>query len=137
MIFPNLLWIYLANKVASARLEQAQLRIITVLLIYTLIAFSIIFGGLVYASSTPINELTGGPAENVLLLLGCSGFITLIAAGIFASRSIVDASAAPHVDRGVRIFGYAVGFFYIAIGMFFIASKLKQLIEADALHSQP
>ncbi len=59
-------------------------------------------------------------------------FATLITAYVLAARRIIDASEAPHVDRGIRIFGYAVGFFYIAIGMFFIASKLKKLRDHGA-----
>ena len=131
---PNILWIHLSETIASESLGRPRSRLISVLLIYTLIGIAVVFAAISFIQMEP-QSVPGSPvAESALLLFAFSAFGTLIACAVLAARRIIDASEAPHVDRGLRIFGYTAGLIYIAIGMFFIGPKLKK-IKAQAANT--
>ncbi|WP_189581554.1 hypothetical protein [Litorimonas cladophorae] len=65
--------------------------------------------------------------EWALMVAAPTMFVSLIAAIVMVSRRVVDSEDSPQLARGSRIFVLCLGFFYIAIGMFFIAPRLKRL----------
>lgn len=72
--------------------------------------------------------LRGMPVlEWALMVAAPTMFVSLITAIVLVSRRIVDAEVNLHFSRGSRIFVLCLGFFYIAIGMFFIAPRLERL----------
>jgi hydrogenase-4 membrane subunit HyfE len=122
LMAPNAIWIVAANRISSAAVSQRPSTLISVLAITFILGVLISFGLL--GSATPEN---GRVLEWALTLVFPTAMISLITAVILVSRRVVDSEDSPELARGSRIFVLCLGFFYIAIGMFFIAPRLKRL----------
>lgn len=74
-----------------------------------------------------INVIFGPALQGIAFVFILSVFAAFFTSIILVSRRIIDTQDSPKIGRGSRIFVLCICFFYIAIGMFFIAPKLKNL----------
>ena len=126
MVLPNVIWIFVSNKVSARSLGKAPSKAITMLAIMCFVSFALTFIGLSVMMGTSPAPSSSGIWELFLGLSFVAAFVSLIAGSIKVSAQIVDAQEHPKAGRGSRIFVLTLCFFYILIGMFFIATKLKQ-----------
>lgn len=131
IILPNFIWIMASNKLASAALNKRPSLIVTLLSIIAPIAAFVSFGLLSSIMLLPDGASTGLFSSSVLEGLMTVSFLTifvaLITSSILVSGRIIDTEDSPKAGRVSRIFVLCICFFYILIGMFFIAPKLKKL----------
>lgn len=131
LIAPNFIWIMASNKFASAALNKKPSLIVTVLSIIAPIAAFVSFGLISSIMFLPDGTSTGlfsSPVlEGLMTVSFLTIFVALITSSILVSRRVIDTQDSPKAGRGSRIFVLCICFFYIVIGMFFIAPKLKKL----------
>lgn len=127
LVVPNAIWIIKANSVTSKYLNIPLSKLINGLAIFFTVGFMITWFAMVMM---PVSNEIGTEAEWPFIILNtlfplC--FVALIISAILVSRQLIDAESNPKVGRKSRIFVAFLGFFYIAIGMFFIAKRLGKI----------
>lgn len=131
LFMPNVIWILASNKIASAALKIPPSKFINALSIISLISAFMVFGLIssiqFQPNGTSVGLLPNPALDGVTTILFLTFFVPLITSLIMVSRRIIDTQESPNAGRGSRIFVLCICFFYIAIGMFFIAPKLKKL----------
>jgi hypothetical protein len=136
VIVPNAIWIYTSNKLASAALGRPSSSIITGFAISSILACFLLFlllpTQIIVPEGMALNLPSNHLMEVVFVALPLIMFASLITAIVLVSRRLSDTQESPEAGRGSRIFVSCICFFYIAIGMFFIAPKLKK-IKANSL----
>lgn len=132
LILPNVIWILASNKLASAALNKPPSLLVTASSIIAALAVFLSFGLLSSVVFLPDGTstssfLSNAALESMAMVSFLTIFVALITSIILVSRRIIDTQDSPEAGRGSRVFVLCICFFYIAIGMFFIAPKLKKL----------
>lgn len=123
LILPQAIWLLAADKIASRALQKSPSALVAGLVTFFVLALGLSYGILL---SMPFP----GDEDGVFLLANIlfpASFVALFVSIIMVSRRVIDAEDSPHVGRGSRIFVLCIAFFYVIIGMFFIAPRLKRL----------
>jgi cell division protein FtsW (lipid II flippase) len=123
LILPQAIWLLAADKIASRALDTSSSALVTGLVTFFVLALGLSYGVLL---SMPIP----GYEDRIFLLANIlfpASFVALFASIIMVSRRVINAEDNPNVARGSRIFVLCIAFFYVIIGMFFIAPRLKRL----------
>jgi hypothetical protein len=124
---PNIIWLIASNKITSVALNQPPSKLATVLTAICTIAFVLTFGYIGAQFFMPVTLSSSPLMEALIGFVFFAWFTALIAASVFVSHRIIDTQENPDSGRGSRVFVLTICFFYIAIGMFFIARKLKNM----------
>ena len=136
LILPNVIWVYVANKISSAALEKPPSRLINAAVVLVPIAvfvsFALISSAMLFPDSLFLDSINVKLLDGIVSAAMIAMFVALITSIILVSRRIVDTQESPNAGRKSRIFVLCIGFFYIAIGMFFIAPKLKKIRSETA-----
>lgn len=135
LLAPYPIWILVSNRITAASLKISPSRIVAGLVAVCIVAFALTFGAVSLSGIMIDKPFAYHLNEAILGLCFLTGFASLIAASIIVSGQIVDAQEHPGVARGSRVFGLTICFFYVIIGMFFIASKLKEIEMNEGVQS--
>lgn len=126
---PYVLWMLTAERISGQALNRPPDTLIQGLAISSMCLLCIGYFALIHSDVGPVE--VGATSVSMAAQLSIAafplGFALLFAAIILTSRRMVDASDSPLVARGSRIFLLCICFFYVAIGMFFIAPQLKAI----------
>ena len=134
LMLPNVLWLVVSNKLASSALNRRPSLFVNLSAIFIVFSVFSTFASIAnlefvtHKYSSIGNSRT--PIEGIVTFLFPAMFVALIGSIIVVSRRVVDTQESPNVGRGSRIFVLCIYYFYIVIGMFFIAPKLKELKTA-------
>ena len=126
-LVPYFVWLYVSYESANNALGRSASKLMIAVLASGWLAWVLSiatgFQFFLYSYENPIPAFI----EPIVALSFLWGFIVLIGVSIFVSRRIVKAEDDTRSDNFFRALLLVIAFFYIYIGMFFIAKRLSKL----------